>query len=291
MDEFKRYHPLGLILYFISLFLIIMIVMHPVVLLIALTSSIILNFLINKKGFIQSLLMYFIIFMVIFITNPIFSRNGTNILFSIGKINYYYESLYYGAMIGLMIISMISWFRYYNEIVTDDKFTYLFGKVFPSISLIISMGLRMIPYFNKKMKRLNDAEKSIGLLKTNLLNKIKNSLRKITSLVTWSLENAIDNADAMKARGYGIGKRTSFTIFKFKKSDGLFIFIWLGLIGITVYSIIMNYTKYDFYPIADQLIFDYPYFLIYLNIFLLFYFPFFIELKEAIRWHYLKSKI
>ncbi len=38
-------------------------------------------------------------------------------------------------------------------------------------------------------------------------------------MVTWSLENAIETADSMRARGYGLPGRTSFSIYRFDSRD------------------------------------------------------------------------
>lgn len=38
-------------------------------------------------------------------------------------------------------------------------------------------------------------------------------------MVTWALENAIETADSMKGRGYGLPGRTAFSIFRFDRRD------------------------------------------------------------------------
>ena len=38
-------------------------------------------------------------------------------------------------------------------------------------------------------------------------------------MVTWSLENAIETADSMKSRGYGLKGRTAFSIYRFEDRD------------------------------------------------------------------------
>jgi energy-coupling factor transport system permease protein len=45
-------------------------------------------------------------------------------------------------------------------------------------------------------------------------------------MVTWALENAIETADSMRCRGYGLPGRTAFSIFRFDRRDrGALLFI------------------------------------------------------------------
>ena len=38
-------------------------------------------------------------------------------------------------------------------------------------------------------------------------------------MVTWALENGIDTADSMKARGYGLPGRSSYALYRFDSRD------------------------------------------------------------------------
>jgi energy-coupling factor transport system permease protein len=50
-----------------------------------------------------------------------------------------------------------------------------------------------------------------------------------SAVLTWALENAIDTANSMRARGYGIPGRTSFSLFTFGKTDGIALIVTLIL--------------------------------------------------------------
>jgi energy-coupling factor transport system permease protein len=49
-------------------------------------------------------------------------------------------------------------------------------------------------------------------------------------MVTWALENAIETADSMRCRGYGLPGRTAFSIFRFDHRD-LFALLFILLCG------------------------------------------------------------
>lgn len=49
--------------------------------------------------------------------------------------------------------------------------------------------------------------------------KVRYALNMVSILVTWALENAIETADSMKSRGYGLKGRTAFSIYRFNRRD------------------------------------------------------------------------
>lgn len=50
------------------------------------------------------------------------------------------EALVYGVVLGAVMFVVIQWFSCYNKVMTTDKFIYLFGRIIPALSLILSMG-------------------------------------------------------------------------------------------------------------------------------------------------------
>ena len=54
------------------------------------------------------------------------------------------------------------WFSSYNEIMTSDKFVYLFGRVIPALSLVLSMTLRFVPKFKAQMQTVMEAQRCGG---------------------------------------------------------------------------------------------------------------------------------
>ncbi|MEI3176077.1 MAG: hypothetical protein V8S96_06110 [Lachnospiraceae bacterium] len=59
-------------------------------------------------------------------------------------------------------------------------------------------------------------------------DKVRGGVRVFDSLVSWSMENSIDTADAMKARGYGLPGRTNFSLFRFRQRDVILLCIMGG---------------------------------------------------------------
>ena len=66
--------------------------------------------------------------------------------------------------------------------------------------------------------------------------KIRYALNMVSILVTWALENAIETADSMKSRGYGLRGRTAFSIYRFNRRDKLLGTMLVGLCVIFGYG-------------------------------------------------------
>ena len=74
------------------------------------------------------------------------------------------------------------------------------------MSLLLSMTLRFVPKFKSQIKVVSDAQKCVGRDISNggVLERAKNGLTILSVMITWALENAIETADSMKSRGYGL---------------------------------------------------------------------------------------
>ena len=113
------------------------------------------------------------------------------------------------------------WFMNSSRVITSDKFIYLFGRVIPALSLVLSMTLRFIPKFKSQLAAVVEAQRSIGrdISQGSLLRRMKLAVSVLSIMITWALENAMDTADSMKGRGYGLPGRTAFSIYRLDDRD------------------------------------------------------------------------
>ncbi len=287
------YHPIVSISYFAIVIISSMLFMHPVFIFISLISAVIYSFMLDKDKTIKMLKYSIIMVLMIAITNTIFVNRGVSVLFYFRENPVTLESLLYGFTSGFMMLSVIIWFNCYNEIITSDKFLYVFGKILPSISLVVSMTLRLIPKLISQIQVIANAQKSVGLdySEGKLMMRVKSSMRILSILVTWSLEDAIQTADSMKSRGYGMKKRSSFSIYTFTNRDLVMIII-IGIMAMLLgFSYVYGYTRLEFYPMIGQVKFDVLSMFIYISFFVMSILPVCIELVEAARWKSLEYKI
>jgi energy-coupling factor transport system permease protein len=222
-DTFSSYHPFINFLYFGLVLAFSMIFMHPACLSIslvcALTYSIYLN---GRKAARFQLLCMLPLFLFAALLNPAFNHEGATILdYLPGGNPLTLESIVYGVAAAAMLAAVLAWFSCYNAVMTSDKFVYLFGRIIPAMSLILSMTLRFVPKFKAQIKVVSDAQKCVGRDVSNggVLRRARNGMTILSILITWVLENAIETADSMKSRGYGLRGRTAFSIYRFDKRD------------------------------------------------------------------------
>ena len=95
----------------------------------------------GKKAFKTALWLMIPVFLISALVNPLFNHEGVTLLFYFRTGNpLTLESIVYGLASGVMLVSVLNWFSCYQVIMTSDKFIYLFGKLIPAMSLILSIG-------------------------------------------------------------------------------------------------------------------------------------------------------
>ena len=234
-DRFAKYHPLVNFLYFALVIGFSMALSHPIAqgisLICALTYAIQTE---GKKAVLFSLKWCLPMFLLTAFINPAFSHEGITILTYLpGGNPLTLESILYGLSAGLMLVTVLLWFSNFNRVITSDKFIYLFGRIIPAMSLVLSMTLRFIPKFKGQLSAVTDAQRCIGrdVSQGSLWKRTRTAITILSIMVTWALENAIETADSMKSRGYGLKGRTAFSIYRFEDRDKMAL-LFLGFCGL-----------------------------------------------------------
>ena len=295
MNEFKTYHPIVNFIYFVFVIGFAMFFMHPLSLVVSLVCGFAYSVMLKGRGVIKRNLIYMLPMLIVMaLINPAFNHRGVTILEYLPSGNpLTLESVVYGLAAAAMIVSVILWFSCFNMVMTSDKFIYLFGRIIPLMSLIISMTLRFVPRFAVQLKAVANAQRGVGrdVSKGSVIKRAKHGLNILSIMTTWSLENAIVTADSMKSRGYGIPGRTAFSIFTFDKRDKKAL-LCVMLLGI--YTFIGNMAGgmyFIYFPGlkgAEASAYGISVFASYLLLCLC---PVIIELWEVRRWKVYESKI
>lgn len=149
------------------------------------------------------------------------------------------ESVVYGVQIGVTAATVIMLFSCVFAIFTADKVVYLFGKVSPRLSLFLSIALRAVPRIKERAGKINVAQRGIGrgCRQGNILRKVRNAVRLVSMVITWTMEDFVESSMSMKCRGYLLKGRTAFSIYRFDNRDRSFVvavFLCLTLIGVAV---------------------------------------------------------
>ncbi|MCI9414037.1 MAG: energy-coupling factor transporter transmembrane protein EcfT [Clostridiales bacterium] len=292
MKVLQAAHPAVLLVYFLAVTLVAMFVWNPAIQLLALAGGAGYAFLIRKRGELKGdLAFYLLLFLLIAVTNPLFSHNGVTPLFFLNGNPVTKEAIVYGVAIAGMMLSVLLWCRCYSRIMTSDKFLFLFGKAIPRLSLVLSMALRFIPLFRRQMKRVGRAQKTMGLYASGgYVDRVRGGLRVFSALITWSLENAMDTAASMKARGYGLKGRSHFALFRFDRRDALLLLVSGLLLLLTLCGVGAGLTDFSFYPTIGELRRSPAAYLTYGTYGALSFLPFILEIEENLKWTYYRSK-
>lgn len=237
MDRgFGGYHPLINFIFFIAAVVFGMFFVHPVFTAVCVIFSLIYYFTIKGKGGIRFAAGMLLLAVLLTAINPIFNTLGDTVLFTyLGGRRYTLEALIYGACSAGMFFGVIIWFSCYNENMTSDKFIYIFGRIIPAVSLVLTMVLRLVPDFKRRTTAIEGARGSIGKGGGDKKTRLKNSTSILSALTSWALEGAVTTADSMRSRGYGLSGRTSFAIYRMKGRDhAALIVMMICIVGVIV---------------------------------------------------------
>ena len=206
-DAFSAFHPAVLCGYYALVLVFSMFLTHPLCLAASLLGA--LSYAAKLRGgraVLRSLAWMAPVWLLAAAVNVLFNHEGATILtyFSSGN-PLTLESMLYGLSAGGMLAAVLLWFTTYQAVMTSDKFVYLFGRAIPALSLVLSMTLRFVPKFRAQLRAVQQARQFAGNSeKTGPIQKVRTSVENFSILVTWSLENAVETADSMRARGYGL---------------------------------------------------------------------------------------
>lgn len=292
MNVLSELNPIAAFLWLMTTAGIAMFLTNPAILLLSLVGALGYFLLRNPDSRAADHAPYLLLFLLSALLNPLFSHGGSSVLFVLNDNPVTLEALLYGLVLGLVILSTLYWFRSFQQIMTGDKLLYVFGSALPKLTLILSIALRYIPLLRQQAKRVRDSQKALGLFREeNLIDRLRGEIRIFSVLVSWALENGVITADSMSARGYGIGKRTRFALFRFRLRDGICCALCLLLGGVVVWAAASGSLRCTFYPrfamppssplgAAGTLAYG-----------LLALLPVIMEVEERLRWKFLKSKI
>lgn len=237
-DAFSNCHPFLNFFYFTVVLLFTMFNQHPVFLAISYISAV--TYAVILHGWKKTLKQMFLLtgpgLLVVTLLNPLFNHYGVTMLFYVEASGNWItlEALVYGLVLGAVMFIVIQWFSCYNSVMTTDKFVYLFGRVIPALSLVLSMALRFVPRFTEQLGKIRNGQKAMGrdVSNGNVLKRARHGMNILSILVTWALENAIETSDSMRSRGYGLRGRTAFSIYRYTTRDRWLTVIMAGLFAV-----------------------------------------------------------
>lgn len=290
---FSSMHPIINFTYFAAVIGFGMFFLHPVYLSISFLGALSYGFWLNGwRSFRFTLAVLLPMTSLVVLVNTLFNHSGMTTLFYLKDNPITLESILYGGAAGMMLATILLWFSSYNVVMTSDKFVYLFGRVLPAASLIFSMVLRFVPRFKAQIKIISNAQKCIGrdLSNGTLLQRASHGMKILSIMVTWALENAIDTADSMKSRGYGLPGRTSFSMYRFDLRDRSVLAVLVLLIAGVLVGSFLGHSSMQYFPSVKLTEVTEVSLISYLIYGLLCFLPMILDLGEERKWKHFKYK-
>ena len=285
MRYFENLHPICILIYFVAVIGLTLVCFHPVMLVVSLVGAF--SFLLRLKGGKgagQQFRFVIPMFLLVAVANPLINHRGVTLLGMFLNQWITLEAIAYGITAGLSLAALILWFGCYSEVMTSEKFLYLFGKIAPSSALLISMALQLVPKLNRQLTEIKESQEMLRPAKKNFAGKLGTAIRHTSTLVGWSLEGAVEQTDSMKARGYGLKRRTTFHLFHFDYRDFRFLCGVLMLSGVCVIARAFGHGHMEFYPRMDAVITGESGIVLYFLFGVLAFLPAILEGKEALVW-------
>ena len=294
-DAFSSYHPAVNFSFFALVLGFTMFFTHPVCLGLSLTCAFAYSLYLKGRGGLRFSLLYMLPMLILTaLLNPLFNHQGATILTYFRSGNpLTLESILYGVAAAVMLISVIHWFSCFNEVITSDKLIYLFGRALPSLALILSMTLRFVPRFAAQYRIVSDVQRGLGRdpAEGGLIDRARRGARIMSVITTWALENAVDTADSMKSRGYGLTGRSAFSIYVFDRRDAFALFYLAAVSAYIIIGTALNGLNFQWFPTIKGMGGD-PFSLsIYAAYFALNAMPIAVNLREDANWKLTQSRI
>lgn len=240
------------LVFFLSVIVLCMVVRHPLFQVLAVAASAAYCVVLRGVPGLRCLAALVGVFALVSLANPLFNTMGDTVLFYYaGSREFTWEALAFGMSTGVMLITMLLWLVCYSEVMTSDKFTYLFGGLAPALSLVLTMAFRLVPSFIRKAEDVTLARasmKSRFSQEEGVREKVKGALAIVNVLTAWAFEGAIETADSMRSRGYGLSGRARFSVYRFDLHDGVLLFV-IGVLSVSVFACLaLGVMSVEYYP-------------------------------------------
>lgn len=275
-ELFSDRHPLVPLACLVPTLLMAMLVLQPVYVGISLGGGLLLASLVLGPSAILARLRWQLPFLaLIVLLNPIFVRTGSTVLLELGPLSPTLESLSYGLCMGGMLLSTLLWFECCARIVDGDRLREVWGGRLPSLVLVVSMVFQLLPRLLRRAELTEGVLASctaaegegasagdatghgggerFGTTRWNL--PVRRRIRSLGIVLSWALEDSLERADSMRARGWAASPRRShYRRIILRPSDvaAITALVLLGLLNAPLASVAL--AQWRFYPQMPTLV-------------------------------------
>lgn len=289
---YSKLHPAVVFLYLCLTCAIVLFCMDPVLIVLAILGAVFTSFSYSVSFDRRFIWVLMGLAGLCALGNPVFVRNGKTVLFLVNDHPVTLEAILYGLVSGGMIAAVLCYSRLFSCYMTADRIHTLFGVFSPRLALFFSMTIRFIPRLQEKARSVRLAQRSIGRIREGgMVESIRSGARVFSVMTGWALENGIVTADSMTSRGYGTGRRSSYSLYRFRLRDLSLLIIILVLSAVPICGIAAGWIGYRWYPSIETAAWSLHSASSYIAYGVLSILPTLLRLWEVLTWRRLQSAI
>ncbi len=256
---FRSYHPFTQLCYFLAAALPPLVAMNPIMVALSMLCAVLLYRYYRLDAELSRLVRVGLpLLILVTLANPLVNHRGQYILLRLfGKV-ITLEALLYGLVSGMLLFAVLLWFGLFSQLVTEDRQRALFGG--SSVGLAVSMTLRLVPMLLRRQQEIGETLSLISPSPSLSRRGIRAAGQKAaalgktyTVLLSCALEDSLDTARSMNARGYGAAKRTAGQSHRFRLRDGVCVGLLLAAGGSMAYLYWRYGLAFRFYPVMTPL--------------------------------------
>ncbi len=178
----------------------------------------------------------------------IFLTPGYNVIFSYGILTITSESVLFAASMCLRLFLAVGSFSLLAFIVHPDEALRTMSRFGYKTTTAFSLSTRMYPTIAADSRNIMDAMRARGVEfdEGGMLNKARSRSPVVMPLLLNSLERSVGISEAMEARGFGSGKRTSYIVNKIKPREIVMVASFIAAMVLAVTMFVLGYGQVNY---------------------------------------------
>ncbi len=193
--------------------------------------------------------------LLICLANPFFSASGSTELFRVASRAIYLEGLAYGFTSGAMMVSTVLWLECATVMLDEEGVRALGARSLPVVALMVSMSAQLVPQLLRRAQGARRAASACTAARATKTTVRARGTRLTTMLMSWAMEDSLERADAMRARGWGAAtRRTSYQGHPFGAADVVRLLVLVFLSALNVALAWAACGQWRFYPTMTRLV-------------------------------------
>lgn len=185
---------------------------------------------------------------LLLVLNPLLNSEGIHILFYLGERPVTMESLLYGMHNLLLIAALLMVFPSLNVLLDSERILFLFSRLMQTSALILSMAMRFVPLLTRRAWELRQLHRQEG---GGLPARLRHAGKLLGALLDWTMEEGMQSARTLRARGYGAQRRSFYGTFRFTARDACASCFLLAGLGLMIGLRILGAGKWLYFPAFD----------------------------------------